>query len=85
SGVMIDTHTADGLKVALAHLRPGVPMLVLETALPAKFAATIREATGLDPEPPAALRGIENLPKRFTVMPPDVAQVKRFIQQHCAA
>ena len=85
TGVMIDTHTADGLKVALAHRQPGVPMLVLETALPAKFAATIREATGQDPEPPAALRDIENLPKRFTVMPPDVAQVKQFIEQHCAA
>ncbi len=82
--VMIDTHTADGLKVAREHLQAGVPMIVLETALPAKFAATIREATGVDPEPPAALRGIESLPKRFTVMAPDVAAVKHFIKQHCA-
>jgi threonine synthase len=85
TGVMIDTHTADGLKVALSHLQPNVPMLVLETALPAKFAATIREATGQDPAPPAALQGIENLPKRFTVMAPDAAQVQRFIEQHCTA
>jgi threonine synthase len=84
-GVLVDTHTADGLKVALEHLQPGVPMLVLETALPAKFAATIREATGVDPEPPAALKGIEQLPKRFTVMQPDAAQVKRFIETHCGA
>jgi threonine synthase len=84
-GVLVDTHTADGLKVAQAHLQPGVPMLVLETALPAKFAATIREATGVDPEPPAALRGIETLPRRFTVIPPDAAQVKRFIETHCGA
>jgi threonine synthase len=84
TGAMIDTHTADGLKVALSHLQPGVPMLVLETALPAKFAAAIREATGHDPEPPAALKGIEDLPKRFTVMQPDVAAVKQFIQSHCA-
>jgi threonine synthase len=82
-GVMIDTHTADGLKVALEHLRPGVPMLVLETALPAKFAATIREATGRDPEPPPALRGIEQLPKRFTVLPADAGPVRHFIEQHC--
>jgi threonine synthase len=84
-GVLIDTHTADGLKVAREHLEPGVPMLVLETALPAKFAATIREAIGTDPEPPAALKGIEKLPKRFTVMKPDAAAVKAFIDQHCAA
>jgi threonine synthase len=85
SGVMVDTHTADGLKVALEHLEPRVPMVVLETALPAKFAATILEATGVDPEPPAALRGIEALPKRYTVMAPDVAAVKRYIENHCAA
>ena len=84
TGVMVDTHTADGLKVALEHLQPGLPMLVLETALPAKFAATIREATGRDPEPPAALKGIEHLPKRFTVMQPDADQVKAFVQVHCA-
>jgi threonine synthase len=82
--VMIDTHTADGLKVALEHRDPVVPMLVLETALPAKFAATIREATGIDPEPPAALKGIEDLPRRCTVMKPDVAAVKAFIEQHAA-
>ena len=84
TGVMIDTHTADGLKVALQHLQPGVPMLVLETALAAKFAATIREATGVDPEPPVALRGIEKLPKRFTVMKPDAAAVKAYVTAHCA-
>jgi threonine synthase len=82
-GVMVDTHTADGLKVALEQLQPGVAMLVLETALPAKFAATIREAIGIDPEPPEALRGIEQLPKRFTVMPPEASAVKRYIEQHC--
>ena len=48
-------------------------MIVLETALPAKFAATIVEALGREPDRPAALRGIEELPKRFTVMPADVA------------
>jgi threonine synthase len=85
TGVMIDTHTADGLKLALANRQPGVPMLVLETALPAKFAATIREATGQDPEPPPALRGIEKLPRRFTPMASDAALVKQFIQRHCTA
>jgi threonine synthase len=84
-GQMIDTHTADGLKVAREQLEPGVPMIVLETALPAKFAATIREATGRDPAPPAALAHIESLPRRFTVMQPEVAAVKRFIETHADA
>ncbi|MBU4518425.1 MAG: threonine synthase, partial [Gammaproteobacteria bacterium] len=37
-GVMIDTHTADGVKVAREHLNAATPMIVLETALPIKFA-----------------------------------------------
>ena len=81
-GVMVDTHTADGLKVARELRRPGETMLVLETALPAKFAATIREALGRDPERPPGFDGIENLPKRFTVVPADTAAVKRYIETH---
>ncbi len=81
--VMIDPHTADGLKVAREHLQRGVPMLVLETALPAKFAETIQEALGRDPERPAALRGLEALPRRVTVLPADAQQVKRYIEAHC--
>ena len=78
-GVMLDTHTADGLKVALEHRFPGVPMVVLETAQPAKFEETIREALGREPVRPADLAGIENLPQRVVVMAPDVEAVKRYI------
>ncbi|OYT99100.1 MAG: threonine synthase [Burkholderiales bacterium PBB1] len=81
-GVVIDTHTADGLKVAREHLDPGVPMLVLETALPAKFAETIVEAIGVQPDRPAAMRGIEDLPKRFVVMPVDTQAVKAYLSAH---
>ena len=83
-GQMIDTHTADGVKVAREHLQPGVPMIVLETALPIKFAATIVEALGQEPTRPAKFEGIEALPKRVQVMPADVAQVKAYIEAHCA-
>ncbi|MEO7851666.1 MAG: threonine synthase, partial [Rubrivivax sp.] len=83
--VVIDPHTADGLKVALEQLRAQVPMVVLETALPAKFAQTIREALGHEPQRPAALDGIEALPRRFVRLPADAAQVKRYIEQHCSA
>ncbi|GKS82693.1 threonine synthase [Acidovorax sp. SUPP1855] len=83
-GVTIDTHTADGVKVAREHIRPGVPMLVLETALPIKFAETIFEALGQPPERPAKFEGIEALPKRVQVMPADVVLVKAYISRHCA-
>ncbi len=81
-GVVIDTHTADGLKVAREHATPGVPMIVLETALAAKFAETIVEAIGREPDRPAAMKGIEQRPKRFEVMPADTARVKSFIAAH---
>ena len=81
--VMVDTHTADGLKVAVPLAKPGVPMLVLETALPIKFAATLVEALGRQPDRPTKFEGIEALPKRVLVMPKSVEAVKAYIAKHC--
>ena len=81
--VVIDTHTADGLKVAREHLTPGVPMVVLETALPIKFAATIVEALGHEPDRPAQFAGMEDLPRRVRVMDADVQAIKALIVQTC--
>ncbi|HRQ56017.1 MAG TPA: threonine synthase [Azoarcus taiwanensis] len=78
-GVMIDTHTADGVKVARELDSGGLPVVVLETAQPVKFSETIHEALGCDPERPAELEGIEALPQRVEVMAPDVEAVKAFI------
>jgi threonine synthase len=80
--LMIDPHTADGLKVALEHRQRGIPMIVLETAQPAKFEETIREALGAEPVRPADLAGIESLPQRVVVMAPEVAAIKQFIVEH---
>ncbi|MDP1651122.1 MAG: threonine synthase [Rhodocyclaceae bacterium] len=81
--VMIDTHTADAVKVAREHGVPGVPMVVLETAQPVKFAETIQEALGCDPARPRELEGIENLPQRVAVMEADAAAVKSLIAANC--
>jgi threonine synthase len=81
-GITVDTHTADGIKVALEHIQAGVPMIVLETALPAKFNETIQEALGRDAERPAGFENIEALPQRFEVMSADVAKMKMFIAEH---
>jgi threonine synthase len=78
-GVVIDTHTADGLKVAREHRQAGLPMLVLETALPIKFAATIEEALGRPPERPSGFDGLEDKPRRLRVMPADVNRIKAYI------
>jgi threonine synthase len=82
--VMIDTHTADGLKVGLDHREAGVPLVCLETALPAKFAATVREALGRDPEVPPGFEDLESRPQRVDVLDPDSAAVKGYIAQRCA-
>ena len=81
-GRILDPHTADGVKVAREQRRPGVPMVCLETALPAKFAETIREALGRDPERPAAFTAIEDLPQRSTQFPADAARVRQFLEEH---
>ncbi|MDP4299409.1 threonine synthase [Leptothrix discophora] len=83
-GVLVDTHTADGLKVAREHRQDGIPMIVLETALPAKFEATITEALGdaVHAPRPAHLADLESRPKRFQVVPADTATVQRYIEAH---
>ena len=83
-GVLIDTHTADGVKVARELREEGVPMIVLETALPAKFEGTIAEALGSEVKAPrpAALADLESRPKRFQVVPADTQVVKQYIRDH---
>ena len=85
--LMIDTHTADGLKVAHEQRNRlearGVPMIVLETALPIKFAETIVQALGRAPDRPPRFEGIEDLPKRVRVMDADVKAIQALIAAEC--
>jgi threonine synthase len=78
--IVIDPHTADGVKVGLEQREPLVPLICLETALPVKFAPTIRAALGREPERPAELADLEKRPQRFQVVPKDAGAVKRYIQ-----
>lgn len=79
SGLIIDTHTADGVKVGLDYREEGVPLICLETALPAKFEESIVAALGRSPERPAGYENIEALPQRFEIMDADVAAIKAYI------
>jgi threonine synthase len=81
-GTMIDPHTADGLKVGLEHREPGVPLVCMETAQPAKFEDAIREALGIEPVRPAELADLEAQPQKKHVMDADVEAVKQFIVDH---
>jgi len=81
-GVMIDPHTADGVKVGLEHREKGAALVCMETAQPAKFAETVREALGRDPARPVGFEDLEKLPQRMEVIDADAATVKRHIERH---
>jgi threonine synthase len=78
-GVVIDPHTADGLKVALEHRDSAVPMICLETAQPVKFEATIVEAIGRAPDRPPDYGGIEQRPQRCVQVGVDAQAIREFI------
>jgi threonine synthase len=82
TGVLIDPHTADGVKVAAQYVEPGIPMLVLETALPAKFSEIIEEALGHPAPIPMGLEDLESLPQRVTVLACEVQAVRSYIMEH---
>ncbi len=79
--ILVDTHTADGLKVGLEHRQPDVPLICLETALPVKFAESITEAIGHEPERPAGFENLEDLPQRSVVKDADTNAIKAFIKE----
>lgn len=80
-GVLIDPHTADGVKVARQYQQADIPMIVLETALPIKFASTIKEAVGIEVPMPEHLKGLTDLPQRVVVRDNDVQQVADYLVQ----
>jgi threonine synthase len=82
TGEVIDPHTADALKVGRDWRQPATPMVVLETALAAKFNATIRAAIGSDAPRPERLLGLEELPQRVVAIAADVEQLKAFIAEN---
>ena len=59
-----------------------MPLLCVETALPAKFAATIREAIGRDPGRPRAFDGLEERPQYRTLMANDAGAVRSYVASH---
>jgi len=81
-GYIVDTHTADGIKVGLGFRERDVPLVCLETALAVKFDGAIREALGVAPPRPKAYENLESLPQRFEAIEADAAAVKAYIAGH---
>lgn len=82
-GIEVDPHTADGIKVGLECHDGAVPLICLETALPAKFESTMVEALGRKPTRPAKYVGIEQLPQRFAVLAASTDRLKDTIARSC--
>jgi threonine synthase len=78
-GRVIDPHTADGVKVGREHAEPGIPLICLETALPAKFEAVIKEALDMPAPRPPGFEDLEQRAQRCAVMDADVDAIKRYI------
>lgn len=83
-GVLIDPHTADGVTTGLKKREAGTSLICLETALPAKFAETVREALGREPEYPEGYADLAKLPERFEVLDADAQAIKSFIAARAA-
>ncbi|MDR0960263.1 MAG: threonine synthase [Propionibacteriaceae bacterium] len=79
-GVLIDPHTADGVTVARRFVGEE-PIVVTETALPVKFAATIREAIGADPEIPPRFAGVMDSAEHIVPCHKDVEELKGIIEE----
>ena len=81
-GVLVDPHTADGLKVGFEHREKDIPLVCLETALPAKFSESIVEAVGVEPSRPDGYYNLEDLPQRYVEMDADATEIKTFISSN---
>lgn len=80
----VDPHTADGIKVALELRQPGETVVCLETALPAKFEATMAEALGSPPPRPAGFEDLERRPQHCDLLDPDLESLKDYIAGRAA-
>jgi threonine synthase len=78
---LLDPHSAIGVKAALdSDLSPGVPVVTLATAHPAKFPDAIKSA-GLDQEVglPQHLRDLFDRQERVEVLPNELSAVQAFM------
>jgi threonine synthase len=85
TGFLPDPHTAVGLAVAARFARPGVPMITLSTAHPAKFAAAVEAATGRPPPLPDGFAGLMERPESFVVIDNDQARFEDYLLAHAGA
>jgi threonine synthase len=80
TGIQIDPHTAVGVSAARQRREPGVPVITLATAHPAKFPDAVERATGRRPALPDHLADLFDRPERTTPLPNDLATIQAFVR-----
>ncbi len=81
---VIDPHTAVGMHVALQERDIKVPMIVAETAQPAKFADTVRHVLGINPPTPPGFERLMEREERMITVSCNLDAVKSYIVKHAA-
>ena len=81
-GLLVDPHSAIGLRAAEARRVPGVPIVALATAHPAKFPDAVEAATGVRPGLPEALADLLERPEHAYAVAADLADVQNLMRAH---
>ncbi|MGA0864130.1 MAG: threonine synthase [Ilumatobacteraceae bacterium] len=84
TGLLLDPHTAVGVKAAREWRDDAVPMVTMATAHPAKFPDAVERATGVRPELPEHLADLMERPEKTTRLVNDLAVVEQFVDDFIA-
>jgi len=79
SEYLLDPHTAVGVEIGLLKRRPGIPLVCLATAHPAKFDQVIRQVIPDIGVTHPTLELLKDLPERKILLEREVGAVKDFI------
>ena len=82
TGELVDPHTGVALAVAARHRpEPGVPLVALATAHPAKFPEAVQAATGIHPALPERYADLMSMPERSLLLDNDLKAVETAVSQ----
>jgi len=84
SGELLCPHSAIGVKVGEDQRDPGVPMITLATAHPAKFPAAVASATGVEPPLPPRMADLYDRTERVTRIANDLVTLETHVREHRA-
>ncbi len=79
---VLDPHTAVGIAVGKKIGTPGIPLVCLATAHPAKFGETVEAAIQLTPELPAAFADLKMRERRVAILKAETEIIKKYVAEN---